>query len=87
MYKYTETMEFSASEGFSYLVQMVIQKQRTQMGQQTRYPRPESYGSLLRKRKKCFFVLTLVYKVTERTNEHAENILQLQSLVKHKQNT
>lgn len=32
-------------------------------------------------------MLTLVYKVTERTNEQTEDILQLQSLVKHKQNT
>lgn len=32
-------------------------------------------------------MLTLVYKVTETTNEHTEDILQLQSLVKHKQNT
>lgn len=31
-------------------------------------------------------MLTLVYKVTEGNNEHAENILQLQSLVKYKQN-
>ena len=57
------------------------------MGQQIRYPRYESYVSLPRKGKKSFFVLTLVYKVTERTNEHTEDILQLQSLEKHKQNT